>query len=116
MRNEGVVEAGDDCEQQKPEPFEQEAEVVAGRGENGIDGVAGAVGEIVSLHAMIGFEMSDDGFDGRSPPHLAFDLGRHAAFLARGEDPELVIGGRIVAAISLVGDEALDGVALPSWE
>ena len=37
--------------------------------------------------------------------------GRHPSLLAGDEDPELVIGRRIVAAISLVGEDARDGVA-----
>ena len=54
--------------------------------------------------------MTDDGLDGGSPAHLAFDLGRHASFLPGDEDPELIIGRRIVAAITLVGEDALYGV------
>ena len=38
-------------------------------------------------------------------------LGVIRRFWPDDEDPELVIGRRIVAAISLVGEEALDGVA-----
>ena len=37
--------------------------------------------------------------------------GRHPSLLAGDEDPELVIGRRVVAAISLVGEDARDGVA-----
>lgn len=69
------------------------------------------VGEIVSAHAVLGLEMADDGFDSGSPFHLAFDLWGHAPFLARDEDPELVMGRGIVAAITLVGEDARDGVA-----
>ena len=78
-RRPGMVDRADqESEQQKPEPAEEEAEVVAGRGENGVDGVALAVPEIVAAHAVLGFEMTDDGLDGGSPAHLALDLGRHA--------------------------------------
>ena len=38
-------------------------------------------------------------------------LGVTPPLLAGDEDPELVIGRRIVAAIALVGEDALDGVA-----
>jgi hypothetical protein len=55
--------------------------------------------------------MPDDGLDGGTPAHLAFDLGRHAPLLTGDEDPELVIGRRIVAAIALVGEGPLYGVA-----
>lgn len=48
----------------KRHPVEQEAEVVSGGGEDGIDGVAGGVGEIVSLHPVPALQVADDGFDG----------------------------------------------------
>jgi hypothetical protein len=43
--------------------------------------------------------MTDDGLDGGSPAHLALNLGRHAPFLPGDEDPELIIGRRIVAIL-----------------
>src|SRR2546428_10799441 len=49
--------------------------------------------------------------DGGPAAQLAFDLGCHAPFLAGDEDPELVVGRRVVAAVSLVGEDTLDGVA-----
>ena len=98
-------------EQQKPQPADEEAEVVSGCCENGIYGITRSVSEIVSVHPVLGFQMPYDGFDGRPTPHLAFDLGRHAPLLTGDEDAELVIGRRIVAAIPFVGDDALDGVA-----
>lgn len=42
------------------------AEVVAGGGEDGVGGVAVAEPEIVAAHAVLGFEMADDGLDGGS--------------------------------------------------
>ena len=60
---------------------------------------------------MLGFEMADDRLDGGPSAQLAFDLGCHAPFLAGDEDPELVIGSRVVAAVSLVGEDTLEGVA-----
>jgi len=42
----------EDRAQQKPYPVEQEAEVVAGRGEHGVDCVASAVGEVVAANAV----------------------------------------------------------------
>lgn len=45
------------------EPFEQEAEVVAACGEDGVRGVAGFSCEVVAVHSMISLEVSDDGFD-----------------------------------------------------
>jgi hypothetical protein len=43
--------------------------------------------------------------------HLALDLRRHSPPLTCNKDPELVIGRRVVAAMTFVGDDALDGVA-----
>ena len=63
------------------------------------------------MHAMLGLEVPDDGFDGGPAPHLAFDLGCHTPLLTGDEDPELIVGRRVVAAVSLVGDDALDGIA-----
>jgi hypothetical protein len=45
----------------------------------------------------------------RPAAQLALDRGCHAPFLARDQEPELVIGRRIVAAVSLVGEDARDG-------
>ena len=61
--------------QQNLEPPDQEAEVVADGGEYGVDGVAGAVSEIIAAHAVLGLEMADDRLDGGPPLELAFDLG-----------------------------------------
>ena len=97
--------------QQKPEPADEAAEVVAGGGEDGVDGVAATEPEIVAAHAVLGLEMADDGLDGGPAAQFALDRGRHASLLAGDEDPELVIGRRVVAAIALVGEDALDGVA-----
>ena len=47
------------------------AEVVADGGENGVDGVAAGMGEVVSAHAVLVFGMADDGFDGRAPAQFA---------------------------------------------
>lgn len=49
----------------KPQPPEQEAEVVAGGGEDGIDGIALAVPEIVPAHAVLGLHVTDDRLDDR---------------------------------------------------
>ena len=49
--------------------------------------------------------------DGGSSFELAFDLRREAALLAAGVDLELVIGRGVVAAISGIGDAAIEDVA-----
>src|SRR5215510_468024 len=55
------------------EPAQEQAEVVAGSGEHGVDAIAIAAGEIVAAHAVILLEVADDGFDGGAPAHLAAD-------------------------------------------
>jgi hypothetical protein len=42
---------------------------------------------------------------------FALDLRRHSSLLPQDEDPELVIGRCMAAAIALVGEDACDGVA-----
>jgi hypothetical protein len=39
------------------------------------------MGETVPLHAMLMFEMADEGFDGGATPHFAFDLRGEATLL-----------------------------------
>ncbi len=75
-------------------------QVTADGGEHGVDGVAGAVSEIITAHAVLGLEMADHWLDGGPSPELAFDLRRDAALLTCGKDPELIIGRRVVAAIA----------------
>lgn len=55
---------------------------VAGGGEDGIDGVALVMPEVIAAHSMFGFEMADDRLDGGSPSQLASDLGCHPPLLA----------------------------------
>jgi hypothetical protein len=56
-----------DDAQQKPQPGQQPAEIVAGSGKHHVVGVAKAVGEVVAVHAVVAFEAADNGFDGRAP-------------------------------------------------
>src|SRR3546814_5388836 len=55
------------------QPADEEAEVVAGGGEDGVGVVAVAALEIVALHAVHGLDVADDGLDGGAPFHLAAD-------------------------------------------
>jgi hypothetical protein len=61
--------------------------------EHGIDGVAGAVSQVIASHVMLGLEMSDHGLD--CGAELAFYLRRDATLLAGGVDLELVTGGAL---------------------
>ena len=78
----------DDQAQEKPQPVEEEAEVVSGGGEDGVDGVALLPSEIIAVHAVAVLDVTDDGLDGGATAHLTLDGRRHAALLARGEDLE----------------------------
>ena len=86
--------------QQEPEPADQAAEVLADGGEDGVVGTALTVPEIVAVSTVLGLEMADDGLDGGPAAQFALDPGPHVSLLAGHEDPELVIGRRIVAAMS----------------
>jgi len=66
---------------------------------------------IVATEAVFGLEMADHRFDGGPAAQLASDPGCHTAFLAGDEDPEFVIRGCVVAAVSLVREDAREGVA-----
>jgi hypothetical protein len=89
---------------QKSQPPDQVAEALAGGCKDGVVGVAGAVGEIVAVHARL---------DSGAAPHLALDLRGDAALLFGRVNFELAFGRRVVAAISGIGVNVLDFV-LPS--
>jgi len=86
-------------------------EVIADGGEHGVDGIAGAVSEMIAAHTVLGLEVTDHRFDGGPSPELAFDLRPDAALLTCGKDPELIIGRRDVAAIASISDGAIERIA-----
>src|ERR1700759_4103989 len=94
-------EGPDNGTQEFCEPPQQQAEVVAGRGQDGVDAVADAAFEVVAVHAVLGLDVADAGLDGRTTLHLAPDGGRDAADLPRDPDPEPV---RVVVAAVPFGD------------
>ena len=100
------AERADDERKPKREPGQEASEVVAGSGEDGVDGITGAVGEVIAAHAMLGLQVSDDGLDRGAPPHPAFDLRRHAPFLSGGVDADIVRRRRAMSAIAGIGDDA----------
>src|ERR1700752_2045150 len=97
-------ERPDDGTQECCEPSQEQAEVVAGRGEDGVDAVADAAFEIVAVHAVLGLDVADDGLDSRTTLHLAPDGSRDSADLPRDPDPEPVRG--VVAAGPFVDMDA----------
>lgn len=93
------------------QPPEQEGEVIAGCGQDGVDRIALGVSEVIAAHSVFVLDVADHRLDGRSPPHLALDGWGDAALLTSGEDPELVALRRVVAALAGVGENAADLVA-----
>ena len=67
--------------QKQPQPRQQTAEVVAGGGEQGVDGVAFGALEIVAVYAVVRFGVADDGLDRRASAQIALDGVSDAAFL-----------------------------------
>ena len=86
--------------QECPQPLEDESEVVTDSAHDGVDLIAEAALEEVSAQVAVCLAVSDDGFDGGSPPEFLLDLAVNAALLAGFEDPPRVRG--VVAAIALV--------------
>src|SRR6201989_70854 len=104
LRRDGFGEGPDDGTQEFCEPPQEQAEVVAGRGEDGVDAVADAAFEIVAVHAVLGLDVADDGLDSRTTLHLAPDGSRDAAELTPDPDPEPM--RVIVTAIPFVDVDA----------
>src|SRR5215469_3970106 len=93
---------------QKPlEPAQEQPEVVAGRGEHGVDVVAVAAFEVIAPHPVLGLDVPNDRLDYGAAAHLAADRGGDAADLAADPDAELLCV--VVAAIALV-DVNAEGV------
>ena len=73
----GSPRQGDQA-QHIPQPFEEEREVAAGGGEDGVDGIAVGMGEVIAADAVLGLDVADHRLCGRTPPHLVLDRRRHA--------------------------------------
>ena len=82
------------------QPLEDEAEVVADGAHDGVDLIAEAALEEVSAQMAVCLAVSDDGFDGGSPPEFVLDLPVDAALLAGFEHPPRV--GGVMAAVAFV--------------
>ena len=52
--------------QKNPQPGEEEADVVAGADEDGVDRVTAGAGEAVAFEQAVGFGVADDRLDGGS--------------------------------------------------
>ena len=91
-----------------PNPLEDEAEVVSGGGQDGVDGITLDVGEVIAVHSVARLDVADDRFDSGAALHLAFDGWCDMAFLTCGEDLELVLEASIVALVSGICQNALE--------
>jgi NaMN:DMB phosphoribosyltransferase len=80
-RQESVNKDQQQGTQQAPEPSHEQAEVVAGGGEHGIDAITISAFEIVAPHPMVVLEMADHGLDGGAAPQAARELGIQANIL-----------------------------------
>jgi hypothetical protein len=72
------------------EPAQEEAEVEAGGGEHGVDAVALTSLQVITVHAVLGFHVTDHRLNGGAALHLAVDGGGNATDLAA--DPDGVLG------------------------
>jgi hypothetical protein len=81
-----LCERCQDEAQQGPQPGEDEAQVVADCGKDGVRGVAGAALEVAAAEVTVGFHVSDHSFDGGAAPQFALDDAEDAALLAGDED------------------------------
>ena len=77
----------EDSKQEGPQPLEDQAEVVAGGGEDGVGLIAVSAFEEVAAEMAVGLEVADDGLDGRAAAELTLDGAVDAALLAGEVDP-----------------------------
>jgi hypothetical protein len=95
----------------KPQPLEQEAEVVAGAGEDGVDTVSVLALEVIAVEQAVILHVADNGFDSGSPSQVAAD-GFGAGFVAGLPDLEAV---ESVALVALIDVNAFGGDAGPGF-
>jgi hypothetical protein len=84
----GFDEGSDDDTQELCEPSQEQAEVIAGSGEDTVDPVAEGSLEMIAIHAVLGLDVADDGLDSRATLHLATDGSCDAADPTRDPNPE----------------------------
>ena len=104
----GLVNWHQQAEQARQEPGEpgaEQAEVVAGGGEDDVGGVALGAEQEVAAEMAVALHVADDGLDGAAASPLAANGGRDAALLA-GDEHAGFVG--VVAAVAAVDIGALD--------
>ena len=80
--SEGRHDHRNDEGQKRPEGGEDLADVVAAAAEDGEDGIADGALQGAAREAAVGLHMADLGFDGRTTPELAQQVGRKAVSCA----------------------------------
>ena len=97
----------------KPELSEDDAQIVAGGGEDRVYGIAIAAVQVISPHQAIVFGVSDDGFDGVAALERAAQCSGEAALLAGDVhadvfDPVAAVTAIDKAAFGLGARESFD--------
>src|ERR1051325_7227316 len=90
--------------QKRLQPAQEQAEVVAGGGEDGVDAIAVAALQVVAAHAVLALDVADHRLDAGAALHLAADGLGDPAHLAADPDAEAV--RVVVTAIALVDVDA----------
>ena len=67
--------------QKLPQPAKQSGEVVADGGQHGVCCIAMAADQIVAVHAVVAFQVADDGLYSRTSLEFALNGSGHAALL-----------------------------------
>ena len=79
-------ESGPEQSAQSPEPGHKEPEVVAGRGQNGVNRVAMRTQQAIALDQAVALQVPDHGLNGVAPAQLSPDRGRDDAACVRNKD------------------------------
>ena len=87
--------------QQAPEVVEDQAEIVSGAAQQGVDRVTSRTGEEVAIEATIDLHVTDHRLDGTAPAQLATDRRRDPATLTGDEDAAMIETMSAIAAIDI---------------
>jgi len=79
----------DEAQKELGEEAPQQAEVVSGSGQDGVDGIAHPVRQVVAAHPVLGLQMPDDRLHRCPSLHQSPDGLGHAPLLAINKDLEL---------------------------
>src|SRR5215831_21091345 len=80
-RPRGCEQCTDEGTQKPLEPAQEQAEVVAGNGEHGVDAVAVAAFEVIATYPALGLDVPNDRLDRGAAAYLAADRKRQANWI-----------------------------------